>query len=130
MQQLTDGTSKTISAGEIIEGHTLDSSNMWTYGYRYLDTLRVTEAAINTPPGVDCRHVGDDPDACPNGAFGSDHPGGAQFVFADNHVEFLEDGVDLQLYQDLSVVAGAPQDAFLADCKLCTRVDKKPGGCP
>jgi prepilin-type processing-associated H-X9-DG protein len=131
LTKVTDGTSKTISAGEIVQGHTIDSSNMWTYGYRYLDTLRVTEAAINTPPGVDCRKgIGDDPDACPNGAFASDHPGGAQFMLADGHVEFIDDGIDLDVYQNLSTVAGTPLEAFRNDCNLCTGVDKKPAGCP
>jgi prepilin-type N-terminal cleavage/methylation domain-containing protein/prepilin-type processing-associated H-X9-DG protein len=130
IRQITDGTSKTISVGEIVQGHTLDSSNMWTYAYRYLDTLRVTEAAINTPPGVDCRFVGTDPDACVNGAFASDHPRGAQFLFADGHVDFLDDGIDLDLYQNLSTIAGTPEDAFKVDCAYCTRVASKPKGCP
>jgi prepilin-type N-terminal cleavage/methylation domain-containing protein/prepilin-type processing-associated H-X9-DG protein len=132
MVTLTDGTSKTLSAGEIMDGHDWEySSNIWTLGSRYLDTLRITEAPINTRPGKDCvRGVGDDPDRCPNGAFASDHPGGAQFVFADGHVEFLDEGIDLTLYRDLSAVEGTAKDAFFSDCNLCRSVDKKPGGCP
>jgi len=130
VRDVTDGLSKTLSVGEVLQGHTVDSSNMWTYAYRYLDSLRVTEAAINTPPGVDCTYVGSDPNACVNGAFGSDHPSGALFLFADGHVEFVEDGIDLDLYQNLSTIAGTPQDAFKVDCSLCTRVSKKPKGCP
>ena len=38
--------------------------------------------------------------------FGSDHPGGAQFVFADGHVAFLVDVMDLSTYQALSTYAG------------------------
>lgn len=39
--------------------------------------------------------------------FGSDHPGGAQFVFADGHVVFLSDSIDLDAYQWLSTIADA-----------------------
>jgi prepilin-type N-terminal cleavage/methylation domain-containing protein/prepilin-type processing-associated H-X9-DG protein len=133
LTMLTDGTSKTISAGEIMDGHDwINSSNIWTLGSRYLDTLRVTEAPINTRPGKDCvQGVGDDPDRCPNGAFASDHPGGAQFVFADGHVEFIDESIDLTMYRDLSAVEGTAQEAFIADCNLCRSVDgRKPGGCP
>ncbi len=130
-REITDGTSKTFSVGEIVEGHTLDSSSMWTYAYRYLDSLRVTEAAINTPPGVDCRQgVGDDPAACPNGAFASNHPGGAQFLFADGHVEYVEEGIDLDIYQNFATISGTPEEAFIRDCAYCTRVASKPNGCP
>lgn len=38
--------------------------------------------------------------------FGSDHAGGASFVFADGHVQFLSDTIDITTYQDLSTRAG------------------------
>lgn len=34
--------------------------------------------------------------------FGSDHPGGAQFVFVDGHVTFIQDDIDQDIYQSLS----------------------------
>jgi len=37
-----------------------------------------------------------------NVPFGSEHPGGAQFVFCDGHVAFLSDTIDNDLYQGLS----------------------------
>ncbi len=49
LKKITDGTSKTISVGEIIDGHTQGSSNMWTYALRFADCYRVTEVALNTP---------------------------------------------------------------------------------
>ncbi len=39
--------------------------------------------------------------------FGSDHPGGANFVFADGHVAFLPDGIDMDAYQSLATIAGS-----------------------
>jgi prepilin-type N-terminal cleavage/methylation domain-containing protein/prepilin-type processing-associated H-X9-DG protein len=38
---------------------------------------------------------------------GSDHSGGAQFVFADGHVDFISDAIDMYVYQALSTYAGA-----------------------
>jgi prepilin-type processing-associated H-X9-DG protein len=132
IKQVLDGLSKTISVGEVVQGHTTDSSNMWTYGYRYLDTLRVMEAALNTPPGVDCKKgVGSDPDTCPNGAFASNHPGGALFLFGDGHVDFITDGIDLDTYQNLATVNGTPDESLRRDCTLCLGAEgKKQKGCP
>lgn len=131
IKQVQDGTSKTFSVGELVDAHTVNSSSMWTYAYRYLDSLRVAEAALNTPPGKDCKAgVGEDDDACVNGAFGSNHPGGAHFLFADGHIEFISDGIDLDIYQNYATINGTPNEAFLSDCSLCARVDSKPKGCP
>ncbi len=38
--------------------------------------------------------------------FGSQHPGGAQFAFADGHVQFVSDSIDLDAYQALSTRNG------------------------
>lgn len=38
--------------------------------------------------------------------FGSDHPAGAQFVFADGHVDFIYDEIDTTTYKALSTIAG------------------------
>ncbi len=38
--------------------------------------------------------------------FGSRHPGEAQFVFADGSVHFIDETINLQIYQDLATIAG------------------------
>jgi prepilin-type N-terminal cleavage/methylation domain-containing protein/prepilin-type processing-associated H-X9-DG protein len=38
--------------------------------------------------------------------FGSDHPGGAQFVYADGHVAFIQESIDVDTYRALSTFAG------------------------
>jgi prepilin-type processing-associated H-X9-DG protein len=40
-----------------------------------------------------------------NGAFGSEHPGGALFAYGDGHVEFLSDGIADELYQAGATIA-------------------------
>jgi len=41
-----------------------------------------------------------------NAPFGSFHSGGAHFVFCDGHVAFLNDSININVYQALSTIAG------------------------
>jgi len=119
IKNIEDGTSNTLSVGEVIDSHTRDSSNIWTYVLRYADCYRVTDVSLNTPPGVEAKAVGDNP-AVVNGAFASRHPGGAMFVYCDGHVDFLSESEDFEVYQNLSTIAGDPlamDDIDSAQCK-------------
>ena len=119
LSKITDGTSKTFSIGEVVQSHTQGSSNIWTMGLRFADCYRVTEVALNTPPGVDSAVAGDN-DGDFNGAFGSYHAGGAQFLYVDGHVEFVSEDIDLDTYQNLSTIAGTPTEMDAIDQKFCT----------
>jgi prepilin-type N-terminal cleavage/methylation domain-containing protein/prepilin-type processing-associated H-X9-DG protein len=57
-------------------------------------------SAAGTPPPT----TGGGPHAAPN--FRSDHAGGANFLFADGSASFLEERIDMLLYQQLSTMAG------------------------
>lgn len=95
---IRDGLSNTIFAGEVRAAETWESSNIWTYGRVHADTLRTTLNPINTLPGqgiVRNRR---------NGAFGSQHPGGASFAFGDGHVRFISDSIDIELYRAASAI--------------------------
>lgn len=79
---------------------------MWTYCLRYLDTFRMTDVAVNTPPSIVGLPANGGPNV--NGAFASRHPGGALFAYADGRVEFIDEAIDFDLYQELSTIDGPP----------------------
>lgn len=118
LRRVEDGTSKTISVGETVDGHTVNSSNIWSYVLRYADCFRVTSVPMNTPADLNGIAVGTN-SAKVNGAFGSEHPGGALFSYLDGHVVFLEDNTDLSVYQNMSTIAGTPEARDFADEQFC-----------
>ncbi len=98
-KQVEDGLSNTMMLGEVFLADTNESSNTWTYAIANADSLRSTANPLNTQPG-DGKKVFE----LRNGAFGSQHPGGAVFCFADGHAEFVADDVDFSLYQEMSTI--------------------------
>jgi prepilin-type N-terminal cleavage/methylation domain-containing protein/prepilin-type processing-associated H-X9-DG protein len=104
MQQLTDGAPKTMLVGEVALADVWESSNTWTYALSTADCLRSTANPLNTSPGAGVIFTAYNRQ---NGAFGSHHPGGGQFAFADGHVEFVADSIESATYQALSTIAGA-----------------------
>lgn len=98
--QVTDGLSDTYFVGEVVLAHTWESSNTWTYALWHADCLRTTANHLNAPPGSG--HV----QQRRNGAFGSQHPGGALFAYGDGHVAFVSDAVVPEVYQASSTIAG------------------------
>jgi prepilin-type N-terminal cleavage/methylation domain-containing protein/prepilin-type processing-associated H-X9-DG protein len=108
-RQISDGTSKTFAAGEVMKGDDPSSFNIWSFAFRTGSVLRNTENPLNTPPGIPSVGPGSDclyPPACWNGAFGSEHKGGANFAFVDGHVTFVTENIDLSVYRAASTVAG------------------------
>jgi len=94
-----DGTSNVIYVGEVIDGHRAGHTNRWMTAGRHVDSIRTTDNPINTPyqQGVTFDNYGN---PC-NGAFGSQHPGGAMFGFGDGSVHFAADTMNLTLYRNL-----------------------------
>lgn len=107
LREFTDGLSSTLFVGEAIVTDTKDGGGIvWNLGYRF-STLRTTVNPINTPPGKGILTTA--ANRVPmNGAFQSRHPGGAQFVFGDAHVVFLDDNIDhLRVFAPLATRNGA-----------------------
>lgn len=90
--QVTDGLSKTMMIGEVVLSDAWESSNTWSYALVNADCLRSTRNPLNTRPGAGVVLERQ------NGAFGSYHPGGGNFCFADGRVEFLTDSIDRSVY--------------------------------
>jgi len=106
-----DGLSTTMFVGETVAGHTRESANVWAIGARHLHAMRSTDNPLNTRPGEGVYvTVGGTTEPLygykANGAFASDHPGGASFAFGDGHVAFLSENIDQYTYQALSTRAG------------------------
>ncbi len=120
---ITDGTSLTIAVGESVHPHPygmgdgygkmdiggptywcdgggLDSSKPPAQGQMWGRCLMATKYPINSV------HMPMTPDFENDVPYGSKHPGGAQFVFCDGHVAFLNETIDINVYQWLSTRDG------------------------
>jgi prepilin-type processing-associated H-X9-DG protein len=98
-KEVTDGLTNTLMLGEVILSDSWESSNTWSYSRASADSVRNTLNPINTWPGTGAK----DSDRR-NGAFGSFHPQGAIFAFADGHLQFISDDIELSAYQALSTI--------------------------
>lgn len=106
--RVTDGLSKTLMLGEVVLADTWESSNTWSYALASADCLRSTENPLNTPPGAGVTINRQ------NGAFASQHPGGANFCFADGHAEFVGDDIELAVYRSMSTIREGESTAMAA----------------
>jgi len=98
IRDITDGTSNTFLAGERKTQPSLGWFATWLGavpgGDRpFVRILGVTDHTPNDP----ALHIDD---------FGSQHEGGAHFLFGDGRVRFLTENIDLGLYRALSTRAG------------------------
>jgi prepilin-type N-terminal cleavage/methylation domain-containing protein/prepilin-type processing-associated H-X9-DG protein len=114
-KEITDGLSHTMFVGEGLAVNLEDGlgTMVWSLGYR-LSTLRTTVNPINTRYGSGIL-LDSSSRRSLNGAFQSNHPGGAQFVFGDGSVAMLSENIDLlRVYQPLSTRAGGEvlQDTY------------------
>ena len=107
LADILDGTSNTLMVGE----RSWAQRNAATGYERYRDWVR---GSIGTP---DCWSCGAKNVALPINnqnvtkfndiAFGSEHPGGAQFVKVDGSTNFLAEAIDMNLYLSLASRDGA-----------------------
>jgi len=108
-RDISDGLSKTLFLGEVVEADTEKGwPNLWVFALGGRSSLRCTANPLNTPPGAnggggvltaaDGYRI--------NGAFGSRHPGGANFAFGDGRVVFLSENINLRVYRYLSTREG------------------------
>ncbi|MBN2578713.1 MAG: DUF1559 domain-containing protein [Pirellulales bacterium] len=102
-REVTDGVSNTFLVGEAVAVHTPESHCFWSCGSR-MHSVRYTTNPVNTPPGMGT-FTTNPLGAVLNGAFMSGHRGGANFVYGDGHVVFVEENISLSVYQAFSTRA-------------------------
>jgi prepilin-type N-terminal cleavage/methylation domain-containing protein/prepilin-type processing-associated H-X9-DG protein len=103
LKKIVDGSSKTVAIGEVKASDNTNNWAPWAFGAVY-ESMRSTYNSVNELPGqgtVVTHSWGNE-----NGAFGSEHPGGANFVLIDGHVEFISDDIDITIYRALGTIAG------------------------
>ena len=95
MADVTDGTSNTIMAGEVVGGWC-----QWQdWGYQSWATMAHPINAFNKEFQTNAAGLYGDHNKCI--LFRSRHPAGAQFVLADASVQFFSDTIDGNLYRNL-----------------------------
>ena len=124
IRDITDGTSHTVAGSEVISG----KDDTWRdpiWDHRGVWTLSGMGAAIythfNTPNSNSGDAIGQDCVSEPNmpcsphnwmdyytahAAARSQHPAGVNVIFADGHVTFISDGIDLATWRALATRAG------------------------
>ena len=102
LKQITDGASKTIFMGEVRTGCSAHAAEGWAWTHSG-NGLVNTIIPINFDSCLD--QTGHDCQSWDNwsGALGfkSRHAGGAQFVMGDASVHFLQDSIDMRIYNRL-----------------------------
>jgi prepilin-type N-terminal cleavage/methylation domain-containing protein len=106
---VTDGLSHTFMLGE-----DLPNADRWACAWAYANGPYGTCAI---PPNVVPKRGSDySPLWWPNVlSFRSSHPGGLHFAFADDHVAFVSDTIDLKVYRALATIRGGEA---IADTEL------------
>jgi prepilin-type N-terminal cleavage/methylation domain-containing protein/prepilin-type processing-associated H-X9-DG protein len=118
MKSFLDGSSNTFAVGETAYnndgawygvqvaancGGANSFFNVWSATLRFGSNFRVTKNPLNTPPGQGAFAGGG---VCgQNAAFGSRHPGGANFLFADGSAHFIKNTISMPVYWALSTRA-------------------------
>ncbi|MEX2112404.1 MAG: DUF1559 domain-containing protein [Pirellulales bacterium] len=101
---------KELLAYELYVGNimccTLEPINKWPPTMAVHDEGKQTSCAQSQPgaPGTMGQNQGGGFHVAPN--FRSDHASGANFLFADSSVHFLQETIDMLLYQKMSTIAG------------------------
>ena len=112
-RDITDGTTNTFMIGESVDQKTAYGSGSpthhgWAQGARthngsngYLNNVAATENPINR--AADLLAAGWHDHAVWQSTFGSQHPGGAQFLYADGSVPWVSETMNLPIYQQCGV---------------------------
>jgi prepilin-type N-terminal cleavage/methylation domain-containing protein/prepilin-type processing-associated H-X9-DG protein len=80
-------------------------TSTWACSVEPINKRPVTESFLDITALTDCRSS-DQGGTHSTSNFRGDHPGGAQFLFADGSVHFIVETIDMPTYRALSTIAG------------------------
>ena len=121
IRDIIDGTNNTMAVGESIHPHFYGSGDGyedmnvggptdWWHGGDYSGSMSSGACngrlLLHTYNSLNSWHMPITATFQNEPPFGSEHPGGAQFVFCDGHVVFLSDAIDTDVYRSLSSRSG------------------------
>jgi prepilin-type processing-associated H-X9-DG protein len=101
MSDVLDGTSTTLLVGEISWTDTVTGTRYRSW-VRGCDSAPVCAGCRNVVNAINSPSVATFNDI----AFGSQHPGGANFIMVDGAVRFINEDIQLGLYRSLASCAG------------------------
>jgi prepilin-type N-terminal cleavage/methylation domain-containing protein/prepilin-type processing-associated H-X9-DG protein len=107
-RDIKDGTSNTLLVGESTTPPGAGYRTFWAYSYAYYSMSAATAQARTLWGDYDrCAAAGDPNNVAPcKRGWGSFHPQGANFVFCDGTVHFLEAAIDMGLFADSATIDG------------------------
>ncbi len=111
VDDITDGTSHTLAVGEMASFTHGSRRTFWAYTYTSYNASAATPQTRTLLVDYDrCVRYGGvgGSNPCKRG-WGSFHPGGIGFLICDGSVQFILSEIDMNLYCDLSTIAGNEQ---------------------
>lgn len=96
---VADGTSNVYMMGEVAQADQDGHTNRWATSVRHADMLRTTANPLNSRLEQGVTYHSSNSVHASNGAFASDHPGGAQFGNVDGSVHFVSQEISLAIYR-------------------------------
>jgi prepilin-type N-terminal cleavage/methylation domain-containing protein/prepilin-type processing-associated H-X9-DG protein len=105
MRQVTDGSSKTFSTGEVIGSDENDAENVWSTAGRCTDSMRTTQSSLNQSPNL--WFTSPSYGTKFSGGFASRHPGGGNFLYVDGHISYISDWIAQDAYDAAATYRGA-----------------------
>ena len=108
LDDIHDGSSNTLLAGESTTSTDPGFRTLWAYSFSYYSLSAVTpQSRILLGDYDQCVQIGGDGNSFPcRRGWGSFHPGGIHFVLCDGSVRFLSTTIDVNLLADLATIDG------------------------
>ena len=102
---VTDGTSNTVMIAEYATRTSPRRASFWAYTYTsYNQSSAVPQSRTFNPDYDACAALGDS-NPCKRG-WGAFHTGGMNAVFADGHVQFVRQSIDMNQWLWMATIAG------------------------